>query len=78
MRKTPTARETQDTLVPDPLVQQEFGVTAMTIHRWDHDPNLNFPPKIKIRTKNYRSRKALEQFKADLIVSAMRDRAGRT
>ena len=73
MRKTPIAPETQDALVPDPLVQQEFGVTAM-----NHDPNLNFPPKIKIRTKNYRSRKALEQFKANLIASATRGRAGRT
>jgi hypothetical protein len=29
-----------DTLVPDPLVQKEFGVTAMSIWRWDRDPEL--------------------------------------
>ena len=28
-----------DTLVPDPQVQKEFGVTAMSIWRWDRDPS---------------------------------------
>ena len=30
-----------DTLVPDPQVQKEFGVTAMSIWRWDRDPELS-------------------------------------
>ena len=29
-----------DTLVPDPQVQKEFGVIAMSIWRWDRDPEL--------------------------------------
>ena len=29
-----------DTLVPDPQVQKEFSVTAMSIWRWDRDPEL--------------------------------------
>jgi hypothetical protein len=29
-----------DTLVPDPEVQKEFGVTAMSIWRWDRDLEL--------------------------------------
>ena len=29
-----------DTLVPDPQVQKEFGVPAMSIWRWDRDPEL--------------------------------------
>jgi hypothetical protein len=29
-----------DTLVPDPLVQKEFGVSAMSIWRWDRDPEM--------------------------------------
>jgi hypothetical protein len=36
-----------DTLVPDPQVQKEFGVTAMSIWRWDRDPELiklGWPP----------------------------------
>jgi len=55
----PTDRD----LVPDPVVQAEFGISAMTLYRWTLDPTLGFPPKIKIKTRNYRSRKALEAFK---------------
>ena len=42
-----------DTLVPDPQVQKEFGVTAMSIWRWDRDPELiklGWPPPIRIRS----------------------------
>jgi hypothetical protein len=28
----------QDEFVPDPKVCKEFGITAMTLWRWDHDP----------------------------------------
>ena len=37
-----------DTLVPDPQVQREFGITSMTLWRWTNDPLLGFPPPIKI------------------------------
>jgi hypothetical protein len=57
----------KDELVPDPRVCEEFGITLMTLWRWDHDPKLKFPPAIKIRKKNYRSRRQLEQFKQHLI-----------
>jgi hypothetical protein len=60
-----------DTLVPDPVVRREFGVTAMTIFRWTHDPELNFPPIIKVRKRNFRSRRALEEFKARLVAQAL-------
>jgi hypothetical protein len=57
-----------DQLVPDPIVAQEFGgITLMTLYRWTNDPELGFPPPIKIRTKNFRSRRALEDFKARMI-----------
>ena len=46
-----------DTLVPDPQVQKEFGVTAMSIWRWDRDPEL-----IKLSWPPFRSRIALENF----------------
>jgi len=35
-------------LVPDPIVAEEFYVTLMTLYRWDHDPAkraLGWPPK---------------------------------
>jgi hypothetical protein len=36
--------EAPDTLVPDPLVWREFGITSMTGWRWSNDPDLGFPP----------------------------------
>jgi hypothetical protein len=48
-----------DTLVPDPQVQKEFGVTAMSIWRWDRDPELiklGWPPPIRIRSRNQEGR----------------------
>ena len=63
-----------DELVPDPKVQKEFGISAMTLRRWDDDPKLNFPPAIKIKTRKYRSRRALDAFKAELLRKAIADR----
>jgi hypothetical protein len=60
-----------DTLVPDPEVWKEFGVTSMTLYRWTNDPDLGFPPVIKIRQRNFRSRRALETFKQRLIARAL-------
>jgi hypothetical protein len=61
-----------DELVPDPQVQREFGVSKMTLHRWTLDPRLRFPPKIKIRERNFRSRKQLEKFKARMLRQALK------
>ena len=57
----------RDDLVPDPVVQEELGIGRMALWRWSRDPNLGFPPVIKIRTRNYRSRKALDSFKRRMI-----------
>lgn len=65
-----------DQLVRDPIVAQEFGdVSLMTIYRWTNDPTLGFPPPIKIRNKNFRSRRALEEFKARMMRAAVTQRA---
>lgn len=64
-----------DTLVPDKKVRAEFGVTEMTIHRWDRDPALQFPKKIRIRNRNFRSRRELEAFKERMMQQAIRQRA---
>ncbi len=56
-----------DTLVPASKARQECGnISPMTEWRWERDPNLNFPPAVKIRGRKYRSRKALEAFKQQL------------
>ncbi len=60
-----------DELVPDPQVWREFGVSETTGWRWDHDPELGFPPAIKIRNRNYRSRRQLEEFKGRMLKRAL-------
>lgn len=67
-----------DDLVPDPVVQREFGVSAMTIWRWDHDPELlalGWPLPVRIRRRNYRPRRAIEKFKGSLIRRAVAERS---
>ena len=56
-----------DELVPDPQVCRELGVSAMTLWRWERDRQLDFPPKIKIRTRNYRSRRALSEWRDRMV-----------
>jgi len=68
-----------DHLVPDPAFIKEFGVTLMTLWRWDRDPRmiaLGLPPPIKIRKRNHRSRKQVEIFKANLLKRALAEREG--
>jgi hypothetical protein len=61
-------------LVPDPRVAEEFSVSLMTLWRWTRDPTLGFPPAIQIRRRNYRSRRALEEFRARLVQAALHRR----
>jgi hypothetical protein len=63
-----------DTFVPEARVREEFDVTAMTLHRWDRDPDLGFPPPIAIRGRKYRSRKQLQEFKERQIKLAIANR----
>jgi hypothetical protein len=74
MSPTPGIPEDVDELIPDPQVQREFGITAMTLHRWTNDPALGFPAKIKIRDRNFRSRKQLEAFKQRMVRQALNQR----
>ena len=67
-----------DELVPDPHVQRELGITAMSIWRWDRDQTLieaGWPPPIRIRNRKFRSRRALEAFKAGMASRAIAQRA---
>jgi hypothetical protein len=67
-----TNTEPPDQLVPDTIIAREFNVCLMTLWRWSHDPDLKFPPPVKIRTKNFRSRRAIEEFKARMMRNAIR------
>jgi hypothetical protein len=42
----------------------------MTGWRWTRDAQLDFPPVIKIRERNYRRRRAIEAFKMRRIRGA--------
>ena len=67
-----------DSLVPDPIVQKELGVTAMCIWRWDRDDELDKlgrPPAIRIRSRKFRSRIALENFKRSMAQRAIEQRS---
>ena len=66
-----------DELVPDAQMRKEFNVSAMTVHRWDNDPDLQFPPPVKIRKHNFRSRHALEAFKKRVIATALKEQRKR-
>lgn len=63
-----------DSFVPEARVREEFDITAMTLHRWDKDKSLGFPPPIPIRGRKYRSRKQLEEFKARQVKLAISKR----
>ena len=71
------ANQKPGVLIPDPQVVREFAITPMTCWRWDRDPRmiaLGWPPPIKIRTRKFRSRRALEQFKKNLAERAIAER----
>jgi hypothetical protein len=63
-----------DTFVADPTVAKEFGVSLMSLWRWSQDKHLNFPAAIKIRNRNFRSRRALEAFKSRMMLKAIAER----
>jgi hypothetical protein len=66
-----------DPFVPDPVVCKEFGVTSMTLYRWDHDPAKaaqGWPVKYRIGNRNYRLRSELETYKANLRQRALAER----
>jgi hypothetical protein len=64
-------------LVPDPVVAKEFHTTLMGLWRWDRDPalaKLGWKPPIKIRGRNHRVRRVVENFKRALIEQSLADR----
>ena len=49
-------------LLPEPRVCERYGVTDMTLRRWDADPTLDFPQPIRIRRRKYRDAAELDAF----------------
>ena len=72
--------EEKDELVPDPTVAREFEKSLMSLWRWDHDEfqiKNGWPPPIKIWNRKFRSRKALETFKANMTAMALTARGAK-
>jgi hypothetical protein len=72
--------EAPDDLVADAVVASEFSITAMSMWRWDRDKkllDLGWPLPVRIRTRKFRSRRALETFKHNLQQQAIARRAAR-
>ena len=67
----------RDELVADPEVARELDRSLMTLWRLDNNPEmiaLGWPAKIQLNKRNFRSRRQLEQFKANLLRRAMAGR----
>ncbi|MBX3571075.1 MAG: DNA-binding protein [Mesorhizobium sp.] len=46
--------ETVDRFLSGPEILRRYGVSAMTVHRWRHDPDVAFPdPEMVIGGRNY-------------------------
>lgn len=47
--------------LPDPQVCERYGVSDMTLYRWDHDPATNFPKPYRFGKRfKYRALDELE------------------
>jgi hypothetical protein len=76
-----TAGATDDPWIPNPQVADEFGVTPMTLWRWDASEAmaaLGWPPPIKIGDRKFRSRKALDAFKDAMFKRAVQEQRAAT
>jgi hypothetical protein len=55
-----------DDLLTSSQVRQQFGgICEMTLHRWERDPRLNFPPPLIINRRKYHRRSKIQQFKRE-------------
>jgi len=60
-----------DDLVSDATIMRELdNLSRMALWRWSRDPALKFPRLIKIRNRNYRSRREFEAFKKRMFARA--------
>ena len=53
-----------EALIPDRAVCTRYGISLMTLYRWDRDSSLGFPKPIRIRTRKYRRVVELDEFDA--------------
>ena len=57
-------------LLPDPQVAQRDKVTPRTINNWDRQPELGFPPAVRINGRKYRHLHELESWERQRVAEA--------
>jgi hypothetical protein len=57
-------RNVRSKLIPDVMVLARYGISNMTLWRWDHDEDLGFPKPTWIRNRKYRDADELDAFDA--------------
>jgi hypothetical protein len=65
-------------LLPDPAVAKRYGVHPFTLRRWDENPDLGFPPVIKVNNRRYREIAKLHAWDLKNSREAATRRAGLT
>jgi hypothetical protein len=53
-----------ETLLPDSAVCRRYGVSSMSLWRWDRTPELGFPKPIRIQNRKYRRLAELRAWEA--------------
>ena len=71
MAKIITMPESGD-LLPDPQVAQRYKISTRTLARWDNQPELGFPPPVRINNRKYRHVRALEEFERARVADKAR------
>lgn len=62
-----------DTLIPDSTIKRMLGLSSVSLHRWDKDPSVGFPPPIYIRNRKFRDSVAFEEWRQRKIAQAAAD-----
>jgi hypothetical protein len=57
--------EAKPVLVPDRQVAERYDVVVRTLERWDLQPELGFPPPVRINRRRYRELAALEAWERE-------------
>lgn len=55
-----------DQYLPSRRVRERYGVSDMTLHRWEHNPASAFPKPIRINGRRLWSLQALEAYERRL------------
>lgn len=62
--------------IPDREVAARYGVSAMTLWRWDRDPSLAFPRPLRINRRKYRDEDELVAWERERAAARKTSGAG--